>query len=110
MLFAVGIPLEGNPLHFRWTPMAFVALFYLAIVGSVIAFLLYYWLLLNMDVTNSMLIALVTPVVAVLLGMLVLDEEFGWRTLAGGAMIILGIAFIVVRRNRSQSVQAVAKT
>jgi drug/metabolite transporter (DMT)-like permease len=98
MLFAVGIPLEGNPFHFRWTPMAFVALFYLAIVGSVIAFLLYYWLVLNMDVTNSMLIALVTPVVAVILGMIVLDEEIGWRTLLGGAMIILGIAFVVLRK------------
>src|SRR5215217_6213981 len=91
LLLGVGIPLEGNPFDFRWTPMAVIALFYLAIVGSVIAFLLYYWLVLNMDVTNSMLIALVTPVVAVILGMIVLDEEIGWRTLIGGAMIIFGI-------------------
>jgi drug/metabolite transporter (DMT)-like permease len=69
----------------------------------VIAFLLYYWLVLNMDVTKSMLIALVTPVVAVLLGMLVLDEQIGWRTLAGGAMIMLGIAFIVVRRAKKKT-------
>jgi len=39
-LLLIGIPLEGNPLHFHWTTMAFVALFYLAVVGSVIAFLL----------------------------------------------------------------------
>jgi drug/metabolite transporter (DMT)-like permease len=113
LLLAVGIPLEGNPFHFHWTPMAVVALLYLAVVGSVIAFMLYYWLVLNMDVTKSMLIALVTPVVAVILGMLLLNEEFGWRTLAGGAMIILGIALIVLRRNRSESVQpvqSVAKT
>ena len=43
---------------------------YLVIVGSVIAFALYYWLVRNMDVTNTMLIALVTPVVAVILGMI----------------------------------------
>jgi len=111
LLLAVGLPLEGNPFRFHWTPMAVIALLYLAVVGSVIAFMLYYWLVLNMDVTKSMLIALVTPVVAVILGMLVLDEEFGWRTLAGGAMIMLGIAFIVVRRNRSvQPVESVAKT
>ena len=90
--------------------MAVIALLYLAIVGSVIAFLLYYWLILNMDVTKSMLIALVTPVVAVILGMIVLNEEFGWRTLAGGAMIMLGIAFIVVRKNRYQPTPSVAKT
>lgn len=113
LLFAVGIPLEGNPFRFHWTPMAVIALLYLAVVGSVIAFLLYYWLVQNMDVTNSMLIALVTPVVAVILGMLVLNEEFGWRTLAGGAMIMLGIALIVLRRTRYEpvkSVESVAKT
>ena len=103
LLLAVGIPLEGNPLNFRWTPMAVLSLFYLALVGSVIAFLLYYWLMLKIDVTKSMLIALVTPVVAVILGMIVLNEEIGWRTLIGGAMIMLGIAFIVVRRVKKKN-------
>jgi len=110
LLLVASITLEGNPLRYHWTKMAVIALLYLAIVGSVIAFLLYYWLILNMDVTKSMLIALVTPVVAVILGMIVLNEEFGWRTLAGGAMIMLGIAFIVVRKNRHQAVPSVAKT
>jgi len=110
LLLAVGISLEGNPLRLHWTPIALVALVYLAVVGSVIAFLLYYWLVLNIDVTKSMLIALVTPVVAVLLGMIVLDEQIGWRTLAGGAMIMLGIAFIVVRRakNKTPDKEAIA--
>jgi drug/metabolite transporter (DMT)-like permease len=102
LLLAVGIPLEGNPLNYRWTPMALISLFYLAVVGTVIAFLLYYWLVLKIDVTKSMLIALVTPVVAVILGMIVLDEEIGWRTLMGGAMIMLGISFIVVRRAKNK--------
>ncbi|HWF89220.1 MAG TPA: EamA family transporter [Pyrinomonadaceae bacterium] len=106
LLFAVGLPLEGNPFGFHWTPIALISLLYLAVVGSVIAFLLYYWLVQNMDVTKSMLIALVTPVVAVILGMMVLNEEFGWRTLAGGAMIMLGIAMIVVR-TRQQAVKSV---
>jgi drug/metabolite transporter (DMT)-like permease len=94
-LLLLGIPLEGNPLHYRWTPMAFVALLYLAIVGSVIAFLLYYWLVHNMDVTKSMLIALVTPVVAVTLGVLVLGEHLSWHTIAGGLMIMTGIALVI---------------
>ena len=103
-LLLIGIPREGNPFNFRWTPMAFVALFYLAIVGSVFAFLLYYWLVRNMDVTKTMLIALVTPVVAVTLGMLVLEEKLDWRTVAGGAMIISGIGLIVVRSVKSKGI------
>src|SRR6266446_7080170 len=97
-LLAIGIPTEGNPLHFHWTMMAVVSLLYLTVVGSVVAFALYYWLVRNMDVTNTMLIALVTPVVAVILGMIVLHEKLNWRLLAGGACIISGLAFIVLRK------------
>lgn len=100
-LMLYGLTLEGNPFGFRWTAISVISLLYLAVVGSVIAFLLYYWLMQNMDVTKTMLISLVTPVVAVILGMLVLDEEMSWRTLVGGAMIIAGIGFIVVRKPRS---------
>lgn len=97
-LLVIGLTFEGSPLRFRWTPMAVFAIFYLAIVGSVVAFLLYYWLVQNMDVTNTMLIALVTPVIAVTLGVIVLDEELHWRTLLGALMIISGIGIIVTRK------------
>ncbi|HLA09705.1 MAG TPA: EamA family transporter [Pyrinomonadaceae bacterium] len=97
-LLLIGIPLEGNPVNFRWTRMAVASLFYLAIVGSVVAFLLYYWLMQNMDVTKTMLIALVTPIVAVVLGMVVLNEQLSWRTFAGGLLIMSGIALVVLRR------------
>jgi drug/metabolite transporter (DMT)-like permease len=97
-LLAAGFATEGNPLRFNWTVSALLALMYLVIVGSVIAFALYYWLMRNMDVTNTMLIALVTPVVAVILGMLVLHEQLNWRLVAGTACIILGLGLIVWRR------------
>jgi drug/metabolite transporter (DMT)-like permease len=100
-LLLIGIPLEGNPINYRWTPIAVLSLFYLAIVGTVVAFLLYYWLVHNMDVTKTMLIALVTPVTAVILGMLVLKEEMNWRTLIGGVMIMSGLALIVMRRAKA---------
>lgn len=99
-LLVIGIALEGNPLQFHWTLRALVSLFYLAVVGSVIAFMLYYWLMKNMEVTKTMLISLVTPVVAVILGMLVLNEALSWRTLVGGAMIMTGIGLIVAQRLR----------
>lgn len=97
-LMVLGILLEGNPFALRWTPLALLSLLYLAVVGSVIAFLLYYWLVHNMDVTKSMMIALVTPVVAVVLGMVVLGEELSWRTIVGGLMIMAGLGLIVVRK------------
>jgi len=97
-LLLAGIALEGNPLKFRWTPTAIISLFYLALVGSSLAFLLFYWLVRSMDVTKTMLIALVTPLLAVTLGMIFLDERLSWRTLAGGACILSGVALVMIRR------------
>jgi len=100
-LAAAGLLFEGNPLEIRWTGLAVVCLLYLTLVGSVAAFLLFYWLVRNVDVTKTMLISLVTPLAAVLLGMLVLGEEVTWRTLAGGALIMSGIGMVMLRRGRA---------
>ncbi|MCM3876925.1 MAG: EamA family transporter [Thermoanaerobaculia bacterium] len=96
-LVAAGFVLEGSPLAFRWTPRAVVSLLYLALVGSVVAFLLFYWLLRRMDVTKVLLIALVTPVLAVALGAAVLGERLGPRAFLGTAMILAGV-FVGTRR------------
>jgi drug/metabolite transporter (DMT)-like permease len=99
-LLLVGLTLEGNPFTFRWTPLALASLFYLALVGSAVAFLLFYWLVRNMDVTKTMLIPLVTPPIAVFLGWLVLHEGLTWRTAAGALGIMSGIALIVTRKKK----------
>ena len=99
-LMLAGLALEGNPFALRWTPLAVVSLLYLALVGSAVAFLLFYWLVRHMDVTKTMLISLVTPPIAVFLGWLVLGEGLTWRTAAGALAIMSGIAVIVTRRKK----------
>ena len=100
-LACYALAFEGDPTKMRWTTLALVCLLYLTLVGSVAAFLLYYWLVRNMDVTKTMLIALVTPLAAVLLGMVTLDEKLTWRVVAGGALIMSGVALVVLWRARA---------
>ncbi|HKS30245.1 MAG TPA: EamA family transporter [Pyrinomonadaceae bacterium] len=99
-LLIFGLIKEGSPIHQRWTLSAILSVLYLALVGSVAAFMLYYWLVRHMDVTTTQLIALVTPVVAVLIGVTFLDEELTWRIALGGLGIFLGIGFILYRRRK----------
>jgi drug/metabolite transporter (DMT)-like permease len=90
-----GVALEGNPAHFHWTPLALTALAYLTVLGSVIAFLMYYWLIRHTAVSGVLMIPLVTPLVAVLIGVLLAGETIGWHTVVGGGAILGGVALAV---------------
>ena len=92
-----GVLLEGSPLAFHWTPLAWVALVYLTIVGSVVAFLMYYWLIRHTSVSWVMMIPLITPLVAVAIGMVFAGEAVGWHTAVGGAAIIGGVGLAVLK-------------
>ena len=90
-----GVLWEGNPLNFHWTPIAVAALAYLTVLGSVVAFLMYYWLIRHTTVSRVLMIPLVTPLVAVFFGVVFGGELVGWHTALGGGGIIAGVAMAV---------------
>ena len=96
-LLVAGIAIEGNPLAFHWSALALACLAYLTVVGSVLAFMMYYWLIRHTAVTGVLMIPLVTPLIAVLFGVLFGGEKVGWQTALGGAAIIGGVALAVVQ-------------
>ncbi|MBK7934237.1 MAG: EamA family transporter [Pyrinomonadaceae bacterium] len=95
---------EGNPLTFNWTWKAVGCILYLTIAGTIAAFWLYYWLLGRIESTKAMMISLVTPLLAVVIGWLVLGEKLPPQTGIGGLLIIASIGLIVFRRKPSASV------
>ncbi|MGI8430968.1 MAG: DMT family transporter [Chthoniobacterales bacterium] len=94
-LLLLGYLLEGNPLHFHWTKLAVGCLLYLALVGSVVAFLLFYWLLNRVAVTNLLTISLITPPLAVAIGWFVAGETLSPWALLGGVFVLLGVGLIL---------------
>jgi drug/metabolite transporter (DMT)-like permease len=96
-LLLAGAALEGNPFALHWSPLAAASLAYLVLLGSVVAFLMYYWLIRHTAVTWVLMIPLVTPLVAVLFGVFFAGETIGWHTAAGGASIMGGVALAVLR-------------
>ena len=89
---------EGNPLSFRWTWRAVGCVLYLTIAGTIAAFWLYYWLLNRIESTKAMMISLVTPLLAVIIGAIFLGETLPPQTGLGGLLIIASIGLIVFRR------------
>lgn len=93
-----SLVVEGNPLSFNWSWKALGCVLYLAVFGTVAAFWLYYWLLAKVESTKAMMISLITPLLAVVIGWLVLGETLPPQTGFGGLLIIAAIGLIVFRR------------
>jgi drug/metabolite transporter (DMT)-like permease len=84
------------------TSESIAALLYLTIVGSLIAFTTFGWLLRKAPLPLVTTYAFVNPVVAVILGALVLQEPITPRTVVAGAIIVVAVAVIVTARGRMQ--------
>lgn len=91
---------EGNPFTFNWTWRAVLCVVYLTVAGTIAAFWLYYWLLSRIESTKAMMISLVTPLIAVVIGAIVLGETLPPQTLFGGLLIIFSIGLIVTRKRK----------
>jgi len=72
-----------------------VAFVYLVVFGSIVAFSAYTWLLQNVDISRVATYAYVNPMIAVLLGSIVLGESISPTTLVGASVIVGSVAFIV---------------
>ena len=76
------------------------AFLYLVVIGSLLAFTTYGWLLRKAPLPLISTYAYVNPIVAVILGAIVLGEPIEPRTLLAGAVIVGGVALIVTARGR----------
>lgn len=87
-----------------------LALAYLVVFGSLVAFTAYSWLLQHAPVSLVATYAYVNPVVAVLLGAVFLAEPVTPSILLGAAIIVAAVAFIVSREGaRQRSTRAAAR-
>jgi drug/metabolite transporter (DMT)-like permease len=103
-MFAGGVLLLGaglltgelNGLEPRtFSTASLLAMAYLLVFGSLGAFTSYTWLLQHAPVSRVSTYAYVNPVVAVLLGALVLNEELTPTLIVGALIVITAVAFIV---------------
>jgi drug/metabolite transporter (DMT)-like permease len=75
-----------------------MALLYLIVIGSLVAFSAYAWLLSHAKLSLISTYAYVNPVVAVFLGWAVLSEPITGRTILASAVIVAAVALIVASR------------
>jgi drug/metabolite transporter (DMT)-like permease len=107
LVIFVDRPFDG-PLP---SAQAIGAVIALAILGTVLAFIVYYRLLRSAAASYVSMVTYLVPVIGVLLGVLILGEHLAWTDFAGFGLIIAGVlivngAFRSIRLARSRPTTA----
>jgi drug/metabolite transporter (DMT)-like permease len=90
-----GIGEFSSPTLLHPTAASWWAFAYLVVFGALVGFSAYLWLLRVAPIARVSTYAYVNPIVAVLLGSIVLHEPVGAHTIAAGAAILVAVALIV---------------
>ncbi|MEW5701989.1 MAG: DMT family transporter [Candidatus Zixiibacteriota bacterium] len=101
LLFGAAAAVEDFA-SFHWNFTSVGALLFLALFGSAYAFVTLYHLMRTWPVTRLSLIAFITPVVATVLGWLVLHERLSWATALGALLVFAGIWMVNVLAERGR--------
>ena len=80
---------------------AYLSVGYLAFFGSLVTFTSYYWLLKRVSVVVLSLIAFITPIIALILGWVFLDEELSSRHVIGSLIVLTGLLIAILGNFRS---------
>ena len=90
--------ITGGYRHAVWTVHGVEAVVYLAVFGSIVGLVAFTYLLQNVAVTKVATYAFVNPIIAVLLGVVLLHERLAPTELTGMAVVVAGVALVVLSR------------
>jgi drug/metabolite transporter (DMT)-like permease len=85
---------RGEQAHIAFNPRTAAALAYLATVGAIGGFVAYTYALRHLPVSFVSLYAYINPIIAVVLGAVLLDEPFNLRIAAAAALVLVGVAIV----------------
>ena len=103
-MFFVESPVEIPQLGITW-----IALLFLGILGSGVAFIMAYYLIHEIGPTRTSMVTYLFPLGGVLLGVIFLDENLSWQLVAGAALIVLSLVVANMQSQKQEkSVKQVA--
>jgi drug/metabolite transporter (DMT)-like permease len=105
VLLVIGVfaysPSELDPAN--WSSRSILGLVYLITFGSLLGYSAYVWLLANAPIAKVSTYAYVNPVIAIALGVIVLDETVTLRIVVGALLILAAVAVVLQRESVLQA-------
>jgi drug/metabolite transporter (DMT)-like permease len=103
VLLWLAMPVAERPMDMPGSPLAWFAIVWLGLLGSCVAYLLFFYLINAWGPTRATLVTYVFPVVGLILGIVFLRETADWRLLLGSALIVAGIGVVNLRQARPRA-------
>jgi drug/metabolite transporter (DMT)-like permease len=113
ILLLLAAAIFGEFTSFHWQAVssgAWLALAYLIVAGSIIAFTAYVWLIHHESPTKVGTYAYVNPVIAVLLGYFLGGEALGARTILGTVLVLVSVVVITTTPKKAKSTELAPET
>jgi drug/metabolite transporter (DMT)-like permease len=96
----IALPLgHFNQVH--WNTASFWSVAYLVVGGSLLGFTAYIWLLEHVPTAKVATYSYVNPIVAVILGVVFLNEKLDGYIIAGSAVIVAGVILVTTSKVRA---------
>lgn len=86
--------------------VTWLALVWLGLLGSCLAYILYFYLLHQIGPTRTSTTTYISPLVGVVLGVIFLGESLHWQTFLGAALILSGIFMVNMKRKEQEIIVA----
>ncbi len=87
----LAVPIVESPIKFPHLSITWIALLWLGILGSGLAFVMNYYLIHEIGPTRTTMVTYLFPLGGVILGVVFLDEQLSWQLLAGGVLVVLSL-------------------
>lgn len=94
-----SVPIAESPVLIPQDPMTWLAIVWLGLLGSCVAYLIYFGLIQRAGPTRTVMVTYVMPIVGVLLGVTFLNEPLDWKLGLGTILVASGV-WAVNRRPR----------
>lgn len=95
-----------SPVHVPQLGITWVALLFLGVVGSGVAFVMAYYLIHEIGPTRTTMVTYLFPLGGVILGVTFLNEQLTWHVIAGAILIIASLA---IANMKSKKLEVIAE-
>ena len=94
LLFCVARVVEPGA-TWNWSRPAIIALAYMVVFGSAVAFAVYYWLLRQVEAWQASSTSLIVPLVAIYLDASLAQEHVPWDVVAASVLVIASVGVVL---------------